>query len=243
MTLPRPTLRLLGALAMSAGLALAGGCGVSPQPEPPSFLPPSIDLSLVGFGSDEEGGLTLVGEPGAVTNGATLGEIDLDATTDEVTGKVERDGSFVVALTGASTDVRRLQAHNRELSSDPVDVREVTGLQGGGGLVKAPGALDDCLFIAPDLELGPVAPGTTTMVKLINRCESAVTVSAVTLRQGSPAWGITAATPIDIPLQATRSFAVRYSPQPGDAIDDVLFVELTAPTTGRRAITLRGEAP
>src|SRR5262245_52821149 len=59
---------LLGALAVAA--SCLGGCGVSPQPEPPS-----IDISLISL--DAQGGtVTLTGSAGAVAHGASLTGLD-----------------------------------------------------------------------------------------------------------------------------------------------------------------------
>jgi hypothetical protein len=226
--------RFHGALA-AVGLWLSG-CGVSPQPEPPG-----IDITRIVL--DQAGAnVVLQGSPGAVTPGASvLTSLDLSSTAPASSISVAADGSFSVTSSGALDDEYRLQAFADELRSEPVDVTGVMGFVAGGHVAAAPRPLVDCFLLDPALELGPLAAGASAKVTMTNRCAGDVTVGGVTVRIGS-AWSVAApAMPIVVPVQGTASFTATYAPHPGDALDDVVFVEISAPEVGRRPITLRGE--
>jgi hypothetical protein len=222
-----------GALVGACLAAL--GCGVSPQPEPPS-----IDLARIDF-SNVEGVTGLRGSAGAVTpGGAALTTLDLDTTAPGSSVDVDFDGAFQIAVGGAQTDVYRLQAIAAALRSEPVDVTSVQGFMAGTGLVSAPGPLASCLLLDPALELGPIAAGTTAAVTLVNHCTGVVTVGSLTLRVASPAWSVEPMTvPFDVAAGGSASFSVAYTPS-GAPVDDVVFIDVTAPTAGRRAISLKG---
>ena len=76
---------------------------------------------------------------------------------------------------------------------------------------------------------------------MVNHCAGAVTVGGLALRTTSPAWTLApVAVPFDVTAGSSRSFAVTYAPSGGPA-DDVLLIDVTAPTAGHRAISLKGQ--
>jgi hypothetical protein len=75
---------------------------------------------------------------------------------------------------------------------------------------------------------------------MTNGCTSDVVVSGLTLRLGSAAWAVAGALPITTPIGQTRSFDVTFTAGVEPA-DDVLFVEISSPESGRRPLTLRGK--
>jgi hypothetical protein len=226
--------RFHGALA-AVGLWLSG-CGVSPQPEPPG-----IDITRLALGQDGAN-VILRGSAGAVTPGSsTLSSLDLSDTTPGSSISVAANGSFSLTSAGAFSDEYRLQAFADGLRSEPVDVTGVQGLMAGTQLAAAHRPLADCFLLAPALELGPVAAGASAKVTMSNHCAGDVTVGDFALRLGV-AWSVPASvTPIVVPAKGSASFTATYAPHPGDATDDVVFVDITAPEAGHRPITLRGE--
>ena len=79
---------------------------------------------------------------------------------------------------------------------------------------------------------------------MTNGCSGPVTVGGVSLRLGSPAFTIAPASAAQvIPAQSSRSFTVTFTPHPGDPIEDIVFVQIDAPESGRLPLTVRGEGP
>ncbi len=191
------------------------------------------------------GGVTLRGAAGAVSpGGSALDTLDLDGKAPAGAVTVATDGSFAVALAGVVTDAFRLQAFSDGLRSDPVDVQSHTGLTGTPTLGRVTPPLAGCFTTAPALEIGPLAASSSTTVVLINGCASPVTVGAISLRAGSPAFTLgVPATPLVIPKGSSSTFTVTFAPHAGDPIEDVVFVEIDAPEAGRLALTVRGQIP
>ena len=235
--LPRSLWRTIRSALLGAGLFVAG-CGVSPQPEPPS-----IDISLLELG-EAEGGALLTGSPGAVKpGGGTLTAIDLDDTSPASTVTVAADGSFTAPLTGTPQHVYRVQAARAALRSEPIDVTGVMGIIPGPA-TAVPGPLAACLTLDPAPEIGPLSPGESAVVTLVSTCPGTVTVGSLPLRLGSVAWSVAApALPFVLPSGGTSSFTVTFDPSGGGARDDILFVQISTPEMGRRPLTLRGTPP
>ena len=241
-----PRSRWLSRALGLAGLLLAG-CVVSPQPEPPAIIAPLLALASQGSV------VALEGRAFAVTpGGSTLEMLDLDSTAAAARVDVAEDGSFVLALGGATFDENRLQAFSGSLRSDPLDIKGP-----GGGALGAKGALLvkqpalGCLRLAPALEIGFISSSTVSITKsatvtvtLTNGCASDVTVGGFSLRTGSPAFTTAPATgPLVVPAGAESSFTVTFTPQAGAATEEVLFVQIDAPVKDRRPLTLRGFVP
>jgi hypothetical protein len=218
---------------------LFSGCVVSPQPEPPAII--ASLLSIEG----RYGSVTLKGSAGAVQpGGSDLSTIDLDTSDPAAAITVANDGSFSLVLAGTGTDEFRLQAFSGGLRSDPLDITRNAGLTGDGTAVLVTTPLDSCFLLAPALEVGPIAAFSSATVQMTNHCTDEVTVSGLSLRQGSPAFTITPGSgPLSIPAQGAGAFTVTFSPQPGAPTEDILFVELATPIPGRRSLTVRGQTP
>lgn len=226
------------------GALLAAACGVSPQPEPPVHEPPVIDIERVSLLGDVGAGLVLSGSEGAVLpGGSELRALHLDSAQPEVAVLVREDGSFEAAVGGAREHTFRLQAFLGELRSPPVDVMGVVSIVPDDRVVPVEAPLGDCLALDPPLEIGPLAAGEAEELRITNGCSSDVALSDLRLRLGSPAWTVSPAAPATVPAGERRSFTVTFAPGPGDPGDDVLFVEIGDPVTGRRPITLRGRSP
>ena len=186
----------------------------------------------------------LTGAAGAVTpGGSVLRALDLDVALPEAAVEVGADGRFTATVGGGLGHTYRLQAFAGGQRSEPLDVNYINGLTGGDGFARVDAPLGGCLLLDPALEIGPLAAGASAPLAIADRCPEDVVLSGFTLRLGSPAWAIAPAGPVTVPAGGERSFTVTFTPGPGDAPDDVLFVELEAPETGRRPLTLRGESP
>ena len=218
---------------------LFSGCVVSPQPEPPAIIASLLSIA------ERSGSVTLKGSAGAVQpGGSDLRTIDLDTSDPAAAITVADDGSFSLVLAGTGTDEFRLQAFSRGLQSDPIDVMRSSGLTSDGTAVLVSTPLESCFLLAPALEVGPIAASSSATVQMTNHCTDDITVSGLSLRQGSPAFKITPGNgPLSIPAQGAGAFTVTFNPQPGAPTEDVLFVEIATPSQGRRSLTVRGRAP
>lgn len=217
---------------------LAIGCGVSPQPEPPSITSSGISITQ---GAD--GTVALAGEQGAVRpGGGSISALDLSAIAPAVSATVADDGSFSLELAGMPDDSFRLQASRGGSLSHPVDV---TAAEPGGGLAElVTGPLDTCLSLADYVDFGRVVVGSveTNRIDMRNECDADVTVTSVVPLLGDGDFlPITGMPPIVIPSGASRSFVVTFAPsEPGPA-EEVIDVELGTPEMGSRPITVLGE--
>jgi hypothetical protein len=213
---------------------------VSPQPEPPSII-----ADLLSAVADAEGGITLLGAAGAVTpGGSTLITLDLDSKAPATSINVAGDGSFSLPLLGGLMDAYRLQAFSSGLRSDPLDITGQANLTGDPAVAPTTRPLASCFFLEPELEIGPLAASTSATVLMINTCASAVTVSGITLRAASPAFTLApAGGALVMPPQSTSAFTVTFDPHPGDPTEDIVFVQISAPQSGRLPLTVRGQAP
>lgn len=235
---------LPGALCL-AGL-LFSGCVVSPQPEPPSIIANLLTIDAEsGMISGAPGSVTLKGAAGAVQpGGSELSTVDLDTQDPAATITVADDGSFSVVLAGTSADQFRLQAFSSGLRSDPLDVTKASGLLGDKTAVLVTTPLESCFLLSPALEVGPIAASSSATVKMTNQCTDDVTVSGLSLRLGSPSFTVAPGTgPLVVPAQSTGTFTVTFAPQAGAPAEDILFVEMSAPSPGRRTLTVRGQDP
>ena len=245
---PRPPSRWptwLSSAPCLVGLLFAG-CVVSPQPEPPSITANLLTIEgEIGALPGEFGSVTLKGAAGAIQpGGSELNTIDLDTTAPSTTITVAEDGSFSLVLSGTTADQFRLQAFSSGLRSNPVDVTRSTGLTDDGTAVLVATPLEDCFLLAPALEVGPIAASSSVTVKMNNQCSDDVTVSGLSLRVGSPSFTVTpSAGPLVLPAHGTGAFTVSFAPQAGAPAEDVLFVEMSAPLQGRKALTVRGQTP
>jgi hypothetical protein len=46
-----------------------------------------------------------------------------------------------------------------------------------------------------------------------------------------------------VPSQSTSTFTVTFDPQPGAPTEDIMFVQISAPESGRLPLTVRGQGP
>ncbi len=46
-----------------------------------------------------------------------------------------------------------------------------------------------------------------------------------------------------MPSRSTSTFTVTFDPHAGDPTEDIVFVQISAPETGRLPLTVRGKSP
>lgn len=214
---------------------LLGGCVVSPQPSPPVHEP-ILDTGLVGVSGDPtvlRQQVFLKGEPGAVdpAEGVVL-VTNLDSADAPVVAEIKADGSFVAAVDASTEQVLRIQVKQGERRSEPVD------LQLTGEPIDATRTMLahlPCLTIEPAAWVSLEAGEGAVVVR--NSCAEDVAIGAPRLRRGAGPFGFSPAEAFVVPAGESAVVTVRADGE-GVEREDVLFLEVTAPEPGRRAVTL-----
>jgi len=229
-------------LLLALGL-FGAGCAVSPQPSPPNLQPQGIEL---GDGAPElsDSALVLVGQPGTVDppEGVVVATA-LDGTDPPRVEPVRADGSF--SITSRLDGELRLQVRSGSARSAPLDL-----VLGGSGVTPAPRPLESCIrataagvaALAHDFGDLRVGAATELLVTLTNRCDSELALSA-RLRTDSPAFRLMATLPETLPMGASITIPVRAEPAAPGVYEDTLLVDVSAPVTDRRALTLLLRTP
>ncbi|WP_437320113.1 hypothetical protein [Sorangium sp. So ce385] len=220
-----------GAVVSALLAVLLGGCVVSPQPSPPV-----LDEALVGVVDavmplvDQ---IALEGKPGAVKPAeGVIVVTNLDTPDAPVVADVNPDGSFIATVTARTEHVLRMQVKQGELRSDPADLR-----------LAGPSSTEKTLDHLPCLELTPgawvtfEADGGSRDVVVRNGCAEDVSIEAPRLRRGAAPFSVTPEAPFVVPPGGSTVVTVRADGD-GEEREDVLFLDVTAPEPGRRALTL-----
>ncbi|WP_437290521.1 hypothetical protein [Sorangium sp. So ce406] len=213
---------------------LLGGCVVSPQPSPPVHEP-FLDGGLVGVPESfvQQDQISIQGQPGAVepAEGVVL-VTNLDSLDAPVLAEVADDGSFLVTLTASEEQVLRLQAKQGERRSAPVDV-----VLAGSPISGTHRALDHlpCLEIDTWVSFEGGAGARDVVVR--NTCAEDVAIEAPRLRRGAAPFSVSPAAAFVVPAGETGLVTVRADGG-GVEREDVLFLDVTSPEPGRRALTL-----
>lgn len=187
------------------------------------------------------GGPEAVAQP--TVNGA-IGAVDpaegavvltnLDRDAAPVAEPVRADGSFVVTIAGAITDELRLQVRSGDVRSEPLDVVSIDGET----YMEADRPLAGCFTADPayELDFGVVRGTARRRVTLRNDCPDRVEMTP-RFRMGSTAFTLEGMpTALDAGERAEVTIVASV---PDGAIDEeTLLIEVTAPMTDRRAITL-----
>ncbi len=223
----------LAFIGSALAIALLTACGVTPVPEPPNLSPPDASLITFETGTSVPG---FTGEAGALEPGADLWVANLDSMEPPVVITPEADGSFdatgsVMAFPGQEL---RLQARMGDLRSDPVDISV-----GGGEIVRITA---DCLFLEPDLEAALV-PGSTTSVRIDNACGAEARIEAIRLRAPEPLITVETAAPLVIGDGTSATLEISLDASASALTEEVVILDITAPETDRRAITVYGPVP
>ncbi|XXX80703.1 hypothetical protein WMF30_18260 [Sorangium sp. So ce134] len=224
-----------GAVVSALLAVLLGGCVVSPQPSPP-VREPILDGSLVGVKDDVMvlvNEIALEGKPGAVTPAKGMIVVtNLDALDAPVLGNVNPDGSFLVTVTALTDQVLRMQVKQGERRSEPADL-----------LLAGPSSTEKTLDHLPCLEIEPhgwvslEGPGGSRDVVVRNACAGDVSIDAPRLRRGAAPFSVSPEAPFVVPAGGSAVVTVRADGD-GDEREDVLFLDVTAPEPGSRALTL-----
>jgi len=110
-------------LGLIVGLTGVMGCTTTSNPQP--LPPPDINSAFLAIVDGGDGTVTVVGDPGAVSNGETIRVTNPGLASglgSETGGAVASDGSFSVTLGGVLNDEYRLLAANSTAVTDPLDV-------------------------------------------------------------------------------------------------------------------------
>jgi hypothetical protein len=231
-------------IVLGIGLAsTALGCGVSPQPEPPSARP-KLDADSVLFDPKTiiVDAVAFIGEPGAVVPAeGDVVVINLDSTGPPVVRPVESDGSFQLVIAGKPDDEYRFQIRSPKGRSQPIDL---VGDVSGALLGPVPHPLADCLTLTPALELEfasvKVASTLERTIVIRNDCASPLSFAASSFRTSIPAFVQVVAAPGSLAPGAQASVTLRFAPQSLGPVEEVFFVEVPLPDRDRRPISLFG---
>ncbi|AUX31228.1 MULTISPECIES: hypothetical protein [Sorangium] len=224
-----------GAVVSALLAVLLGGCVVSPQPSPPVH-DPILDGALVGV-KDEVmvlgDQIALEGKPGAVRPAeGVIVVTNLDTLDAPVVADVNPDGSFIATVLARTEHVLRMQVKQGELRSEPADLR-----------LAGPSSTEKTLDHLPCLELTPgawvtfEAEGGSRDVVVRNACAEDVSIEAPRLRRGGAPFSVSPEAPFVVPPGGSTVVTVRADGD-GEEREDVLFLDVTAPEPGRRALTL-----
>ncbi|MGK4005836.1 hypothetical protein WMF31_24635 [Sorangium sp. So ce1036] len=222
--------------AIAALLAvLVGGCVVSPQPSPPVH-DPVLNGGLLGGTSDFtvlQEQVLLQGKPGAVQPAEGVVVVtNLDAADPPGIAEVNGDGSFQITLRGTTEHLLRIQAKHGERRSPPMDTKIVD-------LPFDPQATRrahlPCLQVEAWVSLEGIADARDAVVR--NDCAEEVSIAAPRLRRGGGPFSVSPSAPFVVPAGGSIAVTVRADGD-GDELEDVLFLDITAPEAGRRALTL-----
>lgn len=227
--------RLALFLGFLTALATAGaGCVVSPQPSPP-------DLVLDGDRIDLHPGTGLVstlidfsGGPGAVHPAEGVVVItNLDTTEAPSFAKVQPDGSFALAVPGQPGQTFRFQAKSGNLRSQPADFVVSTGGEAIDTAVEGPA----CLALDPSRWIALDGASDARSIVIRNQCSGAVSLGAPHLRRGLAGFSFTPTTPLTIAAGDVATLTVKAGAG-GAESEDVLLLDVTAPSVTHRALTL-----
>lgn len=242
--------RSLRMLALAACLAASTSCALRPQPEPPAaashldpgklLAQPSNPTAIV-----PESGF-LRGAPGAADPpGAIVRAFNLDRPDDPAETIVRDDGSFDLELSMATGEEIRLQVHDGEARTVPVDVL-IGDVDTVPSLSIRP--LAACLILTPalesDLGVPPSGAFVDAGVQVSNQCDHAVDFGVPRLRRPASGLQLTALASWPPSLAPGESALVQVRYQGSSPLEEILLIEATAPLRDRRPITLRsGVAP
>lgn len=229
-----------GAVVSALLAVLLGGCVVSPQPSPP-VREPFLDggrVSVSGDVMELVDQVTLNAEAGAVAPaGGVIVVTNLDTLDAPVIADVNPDGSFVVTVVARTDQVLRMQVKQGELRSKPADL-----LLAGSPISGTHRTLDHlpCLEIEPDAWVSFEDAGGSRDVVVRNTCDDDVSIEAPHLRRGVAPFSVSPEAPFVVPAGGSTVVTVRADggDVDGDEREDVLFLDVTAPEPGRRALTL-----
>ncbi len=215
---------------------VSAGCVATPVPEPPLLDPPKTELVDVNYTRGDKYQLT--GNRGSATENALIWVVNLDSLDPPVLATITDDGSFVVTVEGEIGHELRLQVRQGDARSEPVD----TIIRDDGGLREV--IRQDCLSLEPafDLDFGTVTVSETTpgFIEVSNRCGVELTIDDLRLRVEPAPFFINTAPPLSIPDRGAATIELGFTPGGPGQLEEILFLELSAPFTERRPVTLIG---
>ncbi len=223
-------------VCLAGVLSLVLGCSISPQPEPPVELTPSIQGEIEI--STTSSGLRVSGAAGAVDGkSAELRIYNLETANVRVDAEVAGDGSFSADLDGAAGDRLRLQVRSADGVSEPVD------LTGVGVAQPVTTPLADCLIFSPprEIDFGGVSFNDFQVgrIDMRNDCSADVSLYSIGVLIADPAFSFIVPTDPVIPAGDSRAFGVAFTPSKTGEHEDVVILSLEGGAEDR-PITIRG---
>jgi hypothetical protein len=214
----------LGAL----GLAACGPQAATPMPEPPS-----IDGGLIG--PDREGisilmeprPVPLVGSTGAVTPGALVRVLNLDAGSPADTVVAAADGSFQLSVLASNGDELRFSAVLEGRRSAPVDFIYTSDF--GDDLTASP--RHACVTLQPGLELELAS--SRASVPFQNACSGPIQLASPRFRTGAD-FALITALPLVVGAGESGAVELELRNAPPPAREDVWFTDVTLGSTALR---------
>ncbi len=210
-------------LGVAAALLFAS-CSVSPVPDPPNLDLDKMTVDIAGSVP------VIVGAPGAAEPLGEAWGVDLEGTSPPITARVAADGSFRLGPIGRPSGEVRIQVRTATDRSEPIDATLVAG-----ALFEVARPLDDCLSLTPRLEI-PLSPSTTIRVQ--NGCAADVTIGTLRLRAPVSTITIDTPAPLAVPIGESRDVQITFSPTDMSAVEEILFLDVTAPSMERLPVTL-----
>lgn len=217
---------------LAAG-ALALGCVVSPQPSPPEA---QLSGSLIGLAPAESlvaDVIAFEGGPGAVkpAHGVVL-VTNLDSDDAPSQTDVQPDGSFLIGVPGVVGQRFRFQIKDGDTRSQPFDL----GLDSTGTTADAIVAQPSCFTVDPARWAALDGAFGERALTLHNGCAGAVSIAVPHLRRGLAGFTVFPAAALTLAAGEDRALTVRAGD--GAEVEDVLYLDVTAPTVAQRAVTL-----
>lgn len=233
---PRPMLALVLWLAVLGALPMPG-CTATPLPDPPALE--EVDLDPMGTSTGDE--VRIAGGPGAADPELTVHAVNLDSTDPPVTATAGPSGAFELVVSGNVGDVVRMQTVEDDgRRSTPVDV-QVTD---GPAMAVAP-LLGECLRMDRDVDAGAVEVSATETqaIEIVNDCDEEVVFGGASFRAPVDGLTLVSGPPATLAAGSRAGLAVEVAPAGAGPLEEVLLLAVDAPSSGRRAITVRARAP
>ncbi|AKF04477.1 hypothetical protein [Sandaracinus amylolyticus] len=204
----------------------SASCVGTPQPNPPA-----LDVSRIGTMRSTR----LFGVAGALDPDAQLWITPLDTTGDPQIVQPAPDGSFAApALDGERHRLQpKLEADVEALRGPPVDVLLVDGVMLLGPAIGCWHVPADAR--APDARIGEASE---LVIAIENDCDAPLVVTAATPRRAGDVSVIEA--PGEIAPGTSGSLRVAIAPSAEGEREEVVALDVSAPATERRWITVHG---
>ncbi|UJR78838.1 hypothetical protein [Sandaracinus amylolyticus] len=213
------------------------GCAPTDTGNPPAALDPG-DLSANVMSGIVQFSFDIAGVPGAVD--PPEGEVwilPLDHVLPVTRVQVEPDGSF--ARTGlVARDGGRIRFWIEAPTGRSAPLDRIVTME---GLTEPSSALDDCVRLEPPHAIELAASGHASL-RIENTCGEAIRIAPIALRDPEGPFEVITDTSGTLDQGASETIELSLRTSDGALQVDALDVEMIAPRTGRRGVTLIANA-